>query len=111
MGGEPPATLALPQQLAAGAVLLPLVAAVPPRHAPDAGDLLALGGLAVASTSLAYLLYFRLVAEVGPTSTLTVTFLVPVFGVLWATIFLGEHITVGTLAGGALVPAIASLLT
>src|SRR5438094_187942 len=90
MAGEPPATLALFQQLAAGALLLPVVAAVPPPHAPDAGDLGALAGLAVLSTSLAYLLYFRLVAEVGPTSTLTVTFLVPVFGVLWATLFLGE---------------------
>jgi len=103
MAGEPPATLALFQQLAAGAILLPVVAAVPPPHAPDAGDLGALAGLAVLSTSLAYLLYFRLVTEVGPTSTLTVTFLVPVFGVLWATLFLGEHVGVGTLGGAALI--------
>src|SRR4051812_2476247 len=103
MAGEPPGTLALFQQLAAGLVLLPLVAAVPPRHVPDSGALLALAGLAVLSTSLAYLLYFRLVAEVGPTSTLTVTFLVPVFGVLWATVFLGEHLGAGTLLGGALI--------
>jgi drug/metabolite transporter (DMT)-like permease len=40
-----------------------------------------------------------------------VTFLVPVFGVLWATIFLGEHITVGTLAGGALILASVAFVT
>src|SRR5204862_8238719 len=91
--------------------LLPLVAAVPPPHAPDGGDLAALAALAVACTSLAYLLYFRLVSEVGPTSALTVTYLVPVFGVLWAAVFLGESVTVGTLAGGALILASVALVT
>ena len=111
MGDEPPATIALGQLLAAGVVLLPLVAAVPPPHAPDGGDLAALAALAVACTSLAYLLYFRLVSEVGPTSALTVTYLVPVFGVLWAAVFLGESVTVGTLAGGALILASVALVT
>jgi drug/metabolite transporter (DMT)-like permease len=111
MLGEPPGTLALYQQLAAGAVLLPAVAAFPPHHTPAAGAIAAVVALAVGSTAVAYLLYFRLVAEVGPTSTLSVTFLVPVFGVLWATIFLGEHITVGTLAGGALILASVAFVT
>jgi drug/metabolite transporter (DMT)-like permease len=111
MAGEAPATLAYGQLLAAGIVLAPLVAAVPPHHAPTGGDLAALAALAVACTSVAYLIYFRLVAEVGPTSTLTVTYLVPVFGVLWAAIFLGEHVTAGTLAGGALILASVALVT
>ena len=55
-------------------------------------------------------MFFRLVAEVGPTTTLTVTFLVPVFGVLWATIFLGEHVGLGTVAGGALILASVGLV-
>ena len=76
------------------------------RHLPAAVIL-----AAVACTSLAYLIYFRLVAEVGPTSTLTVTYLVPVFGVLWAAIFLGERVTIGTLAGGALILASVALVT
>jgi drug/metabolite transporter (DMT)-like permease len=111
MGGEPPATIALGQLLAAGLVLLPAVAIVPPPHAPGGGDLAALAALAVACTSLAYLLYFRLVTEVGPTSALTVTYLVPVFGVLWAALFLGERLTAGTLAGGALILASVALVT
>jgi drug/metabolite transporter (DMT)-like permease len=109
-GGLPPATLALGQQLGAGAVLLPFVALVPP-DAPDAGDLAALAALAVPCTAIAYLLYFRLVAQVGPTSTLTVTMLVPVFGVLWAAIFLGEHVGAGTIAGGLIVLASVRLVT
>src|SRR3954453_487043 len=109
--GEAPGTLALYQLAAGGFVLLPLVAAVPPPPAPDAGDVLALAGLAIGSTSLAYLLFFRLVAEVGPTSTLTVTFLVPVFGVLWGTLFVGQEKPRGTIAGGALILASVGLVT
>jgi len=111
MTGEPPGTLALFQTAAAGLVLLPAIAVAQPPHAPDAGDLAAVAALAIGSTSLAYLLYFRLVAEVGPTSTLTVTFLVPVFGVLWATIFLGEQLGAGTVAGGALILASVAFVT
>jgi drug/metabolite transporter (DMT)-like permease len=111
LDGEPPNTLAIGQQLAAGMLLLPALALWPPPHPGAAGPLAALVALAVACTALAYLLYFRLLAEVGPTSTLTVTFLVPVFGVLWAALFLGEHVTVGTLAGGVLILASVSLVT
>ena len=39
--------------------------------------------LALASTAVAYLLYFRLIADLGPARALTVTFLIPLFGVLW----------------------------
>jgi drug/metabolite transporter (DMT)-like permease len=111
MSGEAPGALALFQQLAGGLVLLPVVAAFPPHNAPDGGAIAAVAGLAVASTSLAFLIYFRLLAEIGPTSTLTVTFLVPVFGVLWATLFLGEQITVGTLGGAALILASVAFVT
>src|SRR3954451_12232621 len=111
LAGEPPNTLAFGQQIAAGSLLLPLVAVSPPPHPGNAGALAALAALAIASTALAYLIYFRLVAEVGPTNTLAVTFLVPIFGVLWAAIFLGERLTVGTLAGGVLILASVSLVT
>jgi drug/metabolite transporter (DMT)-like permease len=109
-GGLPPATLALGQQLGAGAVLLPFVALVPPA-APNGGDIAALAALAIPCTAVAYLLYFRLVAQVGPTPTLTVTMLVPVFGVLWAAVFLGEHVGLGTIAGGLVVLASIRLVT
>jgi drug/metabolite transporter (DMT)-like permease len=52
---------------------------------------------------VAYLLYFRLVADIGATGALTVTYLIPVFGVLWGALFLGEAVTMPMLAGGVLV--------
>jgi drug/metabolite transporter (DMT)-like permease len=56
-------------------------------HPGIVGAVLALG---VLCSGIAYLIYFRLIEEVGPTSALTVTFLNPVFGILWGMLFLGE---------------------
>ena len=78
------------QQLAAAVVLLPLL--VPVRATPDAVDIACVLALALASTGVAYLLYFRLLAELGATGGMTVIFVVPVFGVLWGALFLDEAI-------------------
>ena len=61
--------------------------------------------LALASTAIAYLLYFRLIADVGPARALTVTFLIPLFGVLWGALFLREPVAINMLSGGALILA------
>lgn len=63
-------------------------------------DVLMLG---VLCTGVTFLLYFRLVREIGATSTLTVTYLIPVFGILWGHLFLGEAITPGMVAGSAVI--------
>ena len=55
--------------------------------------------LAFACTGLAYLLYFRLIAHVGPANAITVTFLIPVFAVLWGAVFLAERLGPTLLAG------------
>jgi drug/metabolite transporter (DMT)-like permease len=109
--GEPPLALAIGQQLAAAAVLLPLVPIVPVRATPDAVDVGSVLALALASTGVAYLLYFRLLAELGATGGMTVIFVVPVFGVLWAALFLGETIHLATIAGGAVILASVWLIT
>lgn len=101
--GEPPLSMAIGQQLAAAAVLLPLVGVMPLRATPDALDLACLLALALASTGVAYLLYFRLLAELGPTSGMTVIFVVPVFGVLWGALFLDESIRLSTVLGGGVI--------
>jgi drug/metabolite transporter (DMT)-like permease len=59
--------------------------------------------LAIGSTAIAYLLYFKLIANIGPARALTVTFLIPLFGVLWGYLFLGEPLTINMLLGGALI--------
>ncbi|HRE15637.1 MAG TPA: DMT family transporter [Rhodocyclaceae bacterium] len=55
--------------------------------------------LGIVCSGFAFLLYFRLAAEIGPTSTLTVAFLIPLFGILWGALFLGEAIGWHTLWG------------
>ena len=59
--------------------------------------------LGVACTSLAFVLYFRLIASVGPTKAITVTFLVPVFAVVFGAILLDEPISVSMIAGGLVI--------
>ena len=48
-------------------------------------------------------MYFRLIADIGPVKSLTVTFLIPPFGVLWGAIFLKEQLTLAHLTGGFLI--------
>ncbi len=101
--GENPLNLAIGQQLAAGVILLPVAAFFVPHRMPSADAIWALLGLAVLSTSLGYLLYFYLMRRVGPVRTLSVTFLVPVFGVLWGWWFLREAVTSNLVLGMAVI--------
>ena len=59
--------------------------------------------LAVVCTGAAYIIFFRLIANVGPTGAVSVTFLVPVFGVVWGAWFLDEAITASILAGAGII--------
>lgn len=99
--------------LAAAAALLPFAAASPPpvalAHVPGAAWL-AVAGLAVVSTTVAFIFYYRLIADVGPVKAITVTLLVPVFGMLWGVVFLGEPVTPGRIAGCAIILAGCSLI-
>lgn len=80
-------------QLAAACLLLPLLPFFVPQHIPDSETLLSIFALAVFSTSLAFVYYFKLIHELGPTKTLTVTYLIPAFGLLWGALFLDEVVT------------------
>ena len=71
---------------------------------------LALAGLALFSTVVAFILYYRLIADVGPVKAITVTLLVPIFGMIWGVIFLGEPVTPGRIAGCAIILAGCALI-
>lgn len=97
--GVPPQTLALGQQLGAlvwlagpGLVFVPR--SVPPPVA--IGSAVALG---VLSTAVAYLLYFRLLERIGPTRSSTVTYLLPVVGLVWGVVLLSEPVSGGMVFG------------
>lgn len=74
-----------------------------PPDFPAAHVAAAVVALGVLCSGVAYLLYFRLIADIGATSALTVTFLIPVFGVLWGYAFLDEAVGWHTFAGAAIV--------
>lgn len=101
--GLKPMAVAGWSQLLAGVVLLPFAAtttAPAPWSAVVVANVL---GLALVCSAIAYLLYYRLIAEVGPTRAMTVSFLMPAFGMLWGAIFLAETITLPMVAGCALI--------
>jgi drug/metabolite transporter (DMT)-like permease len=64
---------------------------------------LAIAGLALLSTALAYVLYFRILAAAGATNLLLVTFLIPVTSILLGAAFLGERLEGRHFAGMALI--------
>jgi drug/metabolite transporter (DMT)-like permease len=97
--GIPPLGMAIGQLCGAVVLLAPLAAASVPGEAPSFVVALSILGLALLSTAVAYLIYFRLIENVGPTSTVTVTLLVPVFGLLFGVFLLDEPFGPGTLAG------------
>jgi drug/metabolite transporter (DMT)-like permease len=59
--------------------------------------------LGVVCSGVAYLAFFTLVRDIGPSRTLAVTFLIPVLGVLWGWLFLGEAVTGSMVVGGVMV--------
>lgn len=94
-----PTTVAAGQQLAAAVLLLPLSLVLPPSRQADLGVGVAVLLLGLACTALGFALFYRIMARLGPTGALSVTFLVPVFGLLWGSMFLDEHLTPGTALG------------
>ncbi len=99
--------VAFGSQLGAALCLLPLFGLsllnAPPVNWGDSTVWLSLLGLGLVCTAFAYILYFRLLADIGPVKTLTVTFLIPPFGVLWGVIFLDEPLSWAYVQGGALI--------
>ena len=89
--------------LVGGLMTLPLLAVVPapaPIGLLDVGWLLLLAGLC---SSLAYVLYFRLVAEVGATLAISVEFVVPVVAVAIGVLLLGERLSLAQAIGGVVI--------
>jgi drug/metabolite transporter (DMT)-like permease len=106
-GGLDSKLVAFGSQFGAAIALLPFFGySVATHTVSDWGNgevWLAVAGLGLLCTSLAYILYFRLIANIGPVRSLTVTFLIPPFGVLWGVLFLHEQLSMAHAYGGALI--------
>ncbi|MES2016756.1 MAG: DMT family transporter [Pseudomonadota bacterium] len=96
---------------AATILVIPALAFFPAPGTPTIGIMGAALALGVMCTGVAYILYFKLIEDVGTTSALTVTFLNPLFGILWGTLFLGEVVGWYTVAGAAIVITGTALVT
>jgi drug/metabolite transporter (DMT)-like permease len=103
LSGVPPVVTATMSQLSAALFLLPALPFTVPKVAPSPGILFSVLILALFCTSIAYILYFRLIQNIGSTKALTVTYLVPVFAMIWGAAFLKEPITLSMVLGGGLI--------
>lgn len=89
--------------IGASLILAPLAIATWPAAPVSWQAWSATVALAILCTGFAYIMFFRLIASVGPTGAVSVTFLVPVFGVLWGVWFLDEMLTARILIGAAII--------
>jgi drug/metabolite transporter (DMT)-like permease len=104
--GTSPLVTAAGQLSASALIMLPLVVALDKPTslaAPAMATWGALFGLALLSTAVAYVIYFRILARAGATNLLLVTFLVPVSALLLAITFLGEKLDLRQLTGMAFI--------
>lgn len=97
---------------AATIMLIPLALSAPPLTSTPAPHVFfSVAALGIVCSGVAYLLYFRLIADIGAAPALTVTFLIPVFGILWGVLFLGEPVGWHTLVGSLTVLSGTALVT
>jgi drug/metabolite transporter (DMT)-like permease len=109
--GVAPMAIAAGGQISSAIVLMPLAIWTWPERTPSLTAWTSLAALAVLCSAVAYVLFFRLIAQLGQTKAITVTFLIPVFGVLWGYIFLNETVTIDMAIGCAVVLLGTSLAT
>lgn len=99
--GLKPIAIAGGSQLLVGLLLLPisLTYNIDFQSLLTPKIILCILGLALICSMVAYLLYYQLIVDIGPTKALSVTFLMPVFGMLWGNVFLNEVITLQMIVG------------
>lgn len=101
--GVKPLVVATGSQAMASVMLAPFALATLPEVMPSMNAWLNAIALSIGGTGIAYILYFKLIADIGPSKAITVAYLVPLFGIVWGILFLHEHLTSQTILGGVLV--------
>lgn len=101
--GVRPLVVATGSQAMATIMLAPFAIATLPATMPSTNAWANAVALAIGGTGIAYILYFKLIADVGPARAITVAYLVPLFGIVWGVLFLQEHLSLQTIIGGVMV--------
>jgi drug/metabolite transporter (DMT)-like permease len=105
LSGYPPAAVAA-ANLTAGAVLLaPFAIYTWPHHPIPLASWVSAVLLGTLCTGVAFVFYYRLIARIGAARTSTVTYLIPLFAVIWAWLLLDEPLTLTMALAGALILA------
>ena len=110
LSGVNPLVVSGGSQIAASLLLLPLAFLYWPSVMPNSNAWLCALLLGVMCTAVAYLLYFHLIQQVGPTRAMAVAYLIPVFAMVWGALWLSETITWNMVAGCVIVLAGTTLI-
>lgn len=96
-----PLALASGSQISATIMLVPLSLFFLPETIPSTNAIGSVLLIGIICTGFAYILFFRLIAQLGPAKAISVTYLIPAFGILWGSLFLAETISLMMLIGGS----------
>jgi drug/metabolite transporter (DMT)-like permease len=97
--GVPPVATAAATMALAAALLTPAVAFALPSHGPGLDTIGSLLVLGAGGTGVAFLIFYTLIAEIGPGRATVVAYIAPGFSVAYGIVLLGERFTLGTAAG------------
>lgn len=103
LAGVEPMTIAVAGTVFATLLALPVGLVTLPATLPSLKAFAAAAILGVLCTAVAYIIFYRLFASIGPTRAVTVTFLIPLFSVIWGVLFVNERVTWNLAAGGGLI--------
>ncbi|MDC0707545.1 DMT family transporter [Stigmatella sp. ncwal1] len=103
LAGVPAGAVASATLSCAALLTLPFAVAVWPSQPIPTESWLAATALGVLCSGVAYALYYRLIQRIGAARAVTVTYLVPLFGVTWAWVLLDEPLTLTLVSAGALI--------
>jgi drug/metabolite transporter (DMT)-like permease len=101
--GVRPLVVATGSQAMASVMLAPFALSTLPATMPSTNAWLNAVALAILGTAIAYILYFKLIANVGPAKAISVAYMVPLFGIIWGVLFLQEHLSLQTIIGGVMI--------
>jgi drug/metabolite transporter (DMT)-like permease len=103
--GIPPVATSGDVMLVATVLTSPVLAATAPHHTPSLKSVAALLALGAGGTGIAFILYYTLIAEIGPGRASVVGYVAPAFSVFYGVVFLSESLSLGSIGGLALILA------
>jgi drug/metabolite transporter (DMT)-like permease len=105
LAGMAPVGMSAAVMAASTIFLLPPALLTAPEAAPGLGPAAAVAVLGVLGTGVAFVIFYGLIASIGPARAFLVTYIAPGFAVVYGALLLSEQVTVATMAGLALILA------